>query len=361
MLPVSGYGKSADGVSIKYRGLAINPSAPAGGSRKKCGPAHKFAKGGSRIMRSMSSTASTQTAMPLRDSLNLPLPAAAGAVSFTTLERSLAMHKRSNIEVLDACPLAVDVVKLRQQVQAMYQRVAVDPRSSFHFNTGIDFAVESLGYDRATLEALPALSTARFAGVGNPHRAGHIPAGATVLDHACGAGMDLLVAAQHIGPEGRIIGVDMTRAMLEFAGAAAREAGFGDRAEFHLGLFEALPVADASVDVVLSNGVLNLAPDKPLVMREIVRVLRPGGALMLADVVVDRELSAAARGDADLWAACVGGAVMPAELIDLATQAGLEDARLVESFDCFRGTAVERKFGRAMKVKAVSLIARKRA
>ncbi|UGQ45431.1 methyltransferase domain-containing protein [Massilia endophytica] len=264
-------------------------------------------------------------------------------------------------DAVASCPVGLDTGRLRLQVRSMYERVARDPAESFHFNTGLDYAVAQLGYERAALKQLPRRCVDRFAGVGNPHRAGQIAEGATVLDHACGAGMDLLLAATKVGPNGRVIGVDMTPAMLDSAWLAAHEAGLTGRVVLHQGVFEDLPVPDASVDVVLSNGVLNLAPDKPRVMQEIARVLRPGGQLLLADVVVDRPLSAAARSDADLWAACVGGAVQAQELLRLADDAGLAGSHIVETFDCFRGTAVERKFGRAVRVAAVSISARKRA
>jgi arsenite methyltransferase len=257
------------------------------------------------------------------------------------------------------CPTGFDIDRLREQVQLTYSRVARSPDASFHFHTGRDYAVELLRYDPEEIDALPATATARFAGVGNPHRVGPMPAGAVVLDHACGSGTDLLLAARRAGPAGRAIGVDLTEGMLVAAQRAAREAGLDERVDLRPGVFEDLPVDDASVDVVLSNGVLNLAPDKPRVMAEIARVLKPGGRLYLADVVLDRELSAAARGDPDLWAACVGGAVTQADLLQLVRGAGLADARVVENFDCFRRTSLEIKFGKAIRVQAASLFAAK--
>jgi arsenite methyltransferase len=160
-----------------------------------------------------------------------------------------------------------------------------------------------LGYDPEELATIPAESTASFAGVGNPHRIGRIEQGETVLDIGCGAGLDLLLAAHRAGPAGRAIGVDMTPSMLELARRAALKAGVWENVEVRRGLAEELPVASQSVDVVISNGVLNLAPDKDRAFREIYRVLRPAGRLYLSDVVVQRELSLAARSDVDLWAA----------------------------------------------------------
>jgi SAM-dependent methyltransferase len=257
-------------------------------------------------------------------------------------------------------PAGVEAERLRRKVQAIYSRVATGTDTAFHFHTGPQYAVDLLRYDAAELDALPTVATASFAGVGNPLRVGPVPFGAVVLDHACGSGTDLLLAARRIGPEGRAIGVDMTPAMLVAAQRAAREADLEDRVELRPGLFEELPVERAGVDIVLSNGVLNLAPDKPRVMREIARVLRPGGRLYLADVVVERGFSWAARNDPDLWAGRVAGAVTEPELVALVSGAGLGAVRIVESFDCFRRTSLEQRFGRALLVRASTLLAVKR-
>ncbi|MBI4460767.1 MAG: methyltransferase domain-containing protein, partial [Acidobacteria bacterium] len=139
-----------------------------------------------------------------------------------------------------------------------------------------------------------------FAGIGNPHAIGTVAPGETVVDIGCGAGMDLLLAARRIGPQGRAIGIDMTDAMIERASRAARLAGLSN-VELRKGDATALPLADASVDVVISNGVLNLVPEKENAFREIVRVLRPGGRLQIADIVVEQELSEDVRSDIELW------------------------------------------------------------
>ena len=200
------------------------------------------------------------------------------------------------------CPIGFDTKRLRAEVSAIYSRVASSPDGEFHFHRGPDYAAGLLGYDREALAALPESSTAPFAGVGNPLSIEDIPAGATVLDIGCGAGMDLLLAAQRVGPTGRAIGVDMTPEMLEQTRASARAMQL-DHVELREGDAEALPVDDASVDVVISNGVLNLTTDKVKAFSEIYRVLKPGGRLMLADIVVSEELSEGVRNDIDLWAA----------------------------------------------------------
>lgn len=255
-------------------------------------------------------------------------------------------------------PAGPDLDRLAASVRATYERVAATPDAGFHFHVGLDFAVERLGYDRAELESLPERCTRRYAGVGNPLAAGPIPTGATVLDHACGAGTDLLLAVRRAGAGGRGIGVDITPGMRDCATLAARDAGLA-QVEIRAGAFEALPVEDRSVDVVISNGVLNLATDKPRVLAEVARVLRPGGALYLADVVVRRELAPAARANADLWAACVGGAVTVAALLELVAGAGLEQVELVAQHDPYAGTRVAHKFGRTLAVTAVTLRARR--
>jgi ubiquinone/menaquinone biosynthesis C-methylase UbiE len=255
------------------------------------------------------------------------------------------------------CPIGFDATRLRQEVLATYERVAREPEGDFHFHRGTDYAAEYLSYERSELASLPLLATARFAGVGNPLRIGPIYPGETVLDHACGAGTDLLLAARRVSPGGRAIGVDMTPAMRDCALAAATLAGLAHIVEIRAGVYEDLPVESASVDVVLSNGVVNLAPDKTRVFREIYRVLKPGGRLYLADVVVQRELKLEARSNPDLWAACVAGALPEAELPELAASVGLRFGRITERFDCFRGTSAEAKVARDLKVQAVNFFA----
>ena len=169
----------------------------------------------------------------------------------------------------------------------------------------------------------------------------------------------MLLAARRVGHRGRAIGVDMTPAMRDAAVRGAAEAGLSDVVTVRAGYFEQLPVDDESVDVVISNGVVNLAPDKEQVFAEIRRVLRPGGRLYLADVVVQRELKEEVRNSPDLWAACIAGALPEPELPLLALTAGLRDPRITERFDCFRDTSAEAKVARDLRVQAVNFLARK--
>jgi arsenite methyltransferase len=199
-----------------------------------------------------------------------------------------------------ACPVDLDTQVLRSEVAKIYSRVASDPDGEFHFHRGPAYASEFLGYDAAELDALPAECTASFAGIANPHIIAPILQGETVLDIGCGAGTDLLLAARRVGPHGRAIGIDMTEAMRDRARASAVAVG-ANNVEVHRADATALPLTDASVDVVISNGVLNLVPEKEKAFAEILRVLRPGGRLQLADIAIDVELSEDVRRDIDLW------------------------------------------------------------
>jgi arsenite methyltransferase len=200
---------------------------------------------------------------------------------------------------MSAPEIPVDVGVLREEIRKTYTEVSTDTERDFIFPTGRAWARE-LGYPEPELSRVPDATVESFAGVANPWLLGRIQPGSVVLDLGCGAGTDLLIAAQMTGPSGRVIGVDMTPSMLERAHASAREMGI-ESAELHESMIEALPLDDASVDVVISNGVIDLVPDKDAVFDEIDRVLRPGGRLQLADVVIHHEVSEDARARIDLW------------------------------------------------------------
>jgi len=193
----------------------------------------------------------------------------------------------------------VDVDVLREEIRKTYTDVSTDHDVEFIFPTGRWWA-EELGYPQPELPRVPDASVESFAGVANHWALGRVEPGEVVLDLGCGAGTDLLIAAQMTGPAGRAIGVDMTPSMLEVARASAREMQLGN-VELHEALIESLPLEDESVDVVISNGVIDLVPDKDAVFDEIDRVLRPGGRLQLADVVIHHEVSEDARKRIDLW------------------------------------------------------------
>jgi arsenite methyltransferase len=195
--------------------------------------------------------------------------------------------------------IPVDVDVLRDEIQKTYTDVATDQEQEFIFPTGRAWARE-LGYPEPELSRVPDATVESFAGVANHWLLGRVEPGQVVLDLGCGAGTDLLIAAQMTGPTGRVIGVDMTSSMLERARASGAEMGIAG-IELHESLIEELPLPDASIDVVISNGVIDLVPDKDAVFDEIDRVLRPGGRLQFADVVIHHEVSEDARARIDLW------------------------------------------------------------
>jgi SAM-dependent methyltransferase len=252
----------------------------------------------------------------------------------------------------------LDVYKLRALVRTEYDRLAREP-DQLHLPHGPRYASRVLRYDAQELARLPHESTFFFAGVGNPQSIGAIAAGEAVVDVGCGAGMDLLLAARRTGPTGRLIGVDMTPMMVELAKRAALKAGLWQQIEIRCGLAEDLPVDSNAADLVISNGVLNLSIDKARCFREIYRVLRPGGRLYLADIVLQRELSVALRSEAGLWLAGLGGALMEAELSQIAEKAGFIEGSIVDRFDCRHGKSAEAKWPKNLHAHGVNYSARK--
>lgn len=194
----------------------------------------------------------------------------------------------------------LDVPRLRSEVGKLYARVATDPDGKFHFHRGAEYAVTKLLYDRAELAEIPASSTETFAGAANPHLIEPLRSGEAVLDVGCGSGTDLLLAMRRVGPSGRGIGVDMTEEMMDRCRASISELAL-DNVELRRGDAENLPLDDATVDVVISNGVLNLVPDKERAFREIYRVLRPSGRLLLGDIVIRSAIPSAMACNIDLW------------------------------------------------------------
>ena len=188
---------------------------------------------------------------------------------------------------------------LRQAIQEEYATVAGEPDLGFHFHVGRTQA-RICGYDDALLDGVPQTALESFAGTGNPFSLGAIRPGENVVDVGSGAGLDSLIAARKVAPSGRVIGVDMTPGMLEKARRAAAQVEL-ENVEFRHGYGEELPVADDWADVIISNGVLNLMPDKETALHEMVRVLKPGGRLQLADILVEKEVPDSARKQIDLW------------------------------------------------------------
>ncbi len=195
----------------------------------------------------------------------------------------------------------VDVDRLRGEIQDKYGEVAREPTGEYHFHTGAD-ALDHLGYPSDLVDGLPDHAVQAFSGVANVFHWGLPEPGERVVDVGSGAGTDCLIAGRAVGPEGAVVGVDMNPEMLDRARGAASEAGLG-HVEFHRGLAEDMPVEDGWADRVISNGVLNLVPDKPAAYREIARVLRPGGWLQVSDICVEKEVPEGAKADVDLWTA----------------------------------------------------------
>jgi SAM-dependent methyltransferase len=197
--------------------------------------------------------------------------------------------------------VAVDSVALREQVKDKYREVALDPHGKFHFHTG-RYLARRLGYEDAFVQSLPDMAVESFAGVANPFALRKLSKGERVVDVGSGAGFDSFVAAEQVGPAGKVVGVDMTEEMLAKSRSTAATLGFA-HVEFRAGLAEDLPVEDGWADVVISNGVINLCADKRLVLSEILRVLRPGGRLQFADIANGKSVPEAAIQNIDLWTA----------------------------------------------------------
>jgi arsenite methyltransferase len=235
----------------------------------------------------------SRTTAALSDTLNfIQIPAKLrDDVVIRTHEAELTMTTR----------VTLDVKVLRQAIQERYRELAEYPGHTFHFHHGRPLA-ELLGYPADQLDALLPEAVESFAGVGNPFSVGTIESGETVLDVGSGGGFDCFIAAHLVGSSGKVIGVDMTDAMLDKAGAVAQQMGLA-HVEFRQGLVEEMPVESGSIDVAISNGVINLCPDKRQVFREIFRVLKPGGRLCLSDIVVHRPVPDGAKANVDLWTA----------------------------------------------------------
>src|SRR5215218_10402944 len=222
-----------------------------------------------------------------------------GGVDLITTERRIAMSTTPT--------RTLDTQELEQRVKHMYQEVALEPEREFHFETGRALT-ERLGYPPADLDRIPAAAIDSFAGVGYFLDLAAVAPGEAVLDLGSGSGTDSFLAALATGPDGQVIGVDMTAAQLAKSRDLAARHGFA-QAEFREGYIERPPVEEATVDCVISNGVINLSPDKPAVFAAAARALRTGGRLALADIVTEHQLPEGVTCDAALWAACIGGAM----------------------------------------------------
>ncbi len=216
----------------------------------------------------------------------------------------------------------IDVDELRDKVKVMYRAVANAPHGTFHFEMGRNLA-ERLGYPPGELDCVPAEAIESFAGVGYHLGLAGIAARERVVDLGSGSGMDAFLAAHHAGPEGEVVGVDMTDEQLTKARRLAARDRY-DSVRFEKGFIEEALVADASVDVVISNGVINLCVDKAAAFREIARMLKPGGRMAISDIVTERQLTEAIVCDVNLWASCIGGAMQRDDYRHAIEAGGLE-------------------------------------
>jgi len=256
---------------------------------------------------------------------------------------------------LAASVATVDRAALEAKVKEMYRQVAENPHGEFHFEMGRAMA-ERLGYAPSDLDRIPQDAIHSFAGVGYFFHLAALEPGERVVDLGSGSGMDTFVAALKVGPSGQVIGVDMTDAQLEKAARLAREGGFA-QVSYRKGYIEQTGLPDASVDCVISNGVINLAPDKPRVFEEAARLLRRGGRLAIADIVADVVLPDNVVCNPDLWAACIGGAAQRDRYREAIERAGFRVERIEENtgyqFISDRARKATAKFG----VKSVSILA----
>jgi ubiquinone/menaquinone biosynthesis C-methylase UbiE len=244
-------------------------------------------------------------------------------------------------------------------VRQMYSDVATSPARQYHFPTGRD-ACRFVGYPDDMLVAVPTTAHESFAGVGFPFRADVVRTGETVLDVGAGSGTDTLIAANLVGPRGHVYALDITAAMIAKLRRNISEAGVAN-VEVIEGNAEAIPLPDASVDVVTSNGVLNLVPDKPKAIAEILRVLRPGGRVQIADIVVSRPVGKNALRDPSLWAECVVGASIEEDYLDLFRMLGFVDVKVLRRYDYFSGSASAdtRRIAAALGGRAVEITMRR--
>lgn len=225
--------------------------------------------------------------------------------------------------------------ELREQVKQRYRDIAADPHGNHHCHTGRPLAI-LLGYPSDLVDALPIRAVESFAGVGNPFLLNPLQPGQRVVDVGSGAGFDSFVAKRMVGNEGKVVGIDMTDEMLAKARQTARQLGVDDRVEFREGLAEAMPIQDSWADVVISNGVINLCPNKQAVLAEIRRVLRPGGVFQFVEVAIGRPLPASA-----MHKICINGPLRPASWVQLLKQAGFVSVRVGDPVDIFVGARAE--------------------
>lgn len=252
----------------------------------------------------------------------------------------------------------LDTTELERKVKKMYSHVALNPTGEYHFEMGRGLA-EKLGYEKTDLDRIPAAAIESFAGVGYYFDLANLKEGEHVLDLGSGSGMDVFVAAIKVGTTGHVYGVDMTDEQLEKSERLRRENIFNN-VSFHRGYIEKLPFADSSFDVVISNGVINLSPDKPKVFSEVARVLKPKGRMAIADIVTDKQLPENITCNSTLWAACIGGASQQDDYRNAIEKPGME-VQYVKTNEAYGFISKSAKgASKEYGVKSVSLIAQRK-
>jgi ubiquinone/menaquinone biosynthesis C-methylase UbiE len=257
----------------------------------------------------------------------------------------------------EATTLTFDPKDLELKVKAMYRRVAEEPAGEFHFEMGRALA-ERLGYPPADLDRIPAEAIESFAGVGYFFHLAELKPGEKVVDLGSGSGMDTFIAALKVGPDGKVTGVDMTDQQREKAERLRTRNRF-DNIVYLKGYIDQVPLADGTADLVMSNGVINLATDKAKVFREAARLLKPGGRLAISDIVTEVQLPESIVCNSTLWAACIGGAAQQGDYCAAIEAAGLSVEQVEDNpayeFISENAKGASRKFG----VKSISLLAKK--
>jgi len=252
----------------------------------------------------------------------------------------------------------LNTAELEQKVKNMYREVALHPEQEYHFAMGRSLA-EKIGYLMIDLECIPSSAIESFAGVGYFFDLAAIKEGETVLDLGSGSGTDAFIASLKTGKSGQVWGVDMTDEQLEKAERLRKEAGF-ENVSFHKGYIEKLPFADQSVDVVISNGVINLCSDKEKVFKEISRVLKPNGRLAMADIVTEKQLPENVVSNTTLWASCIGGASQQDNYRRAIEKSGLQLLKIRTNPDYHFLSKSAKGASKDFGVKSVSLLAQKK-
>jgi len=260
--------------------------------------------------------------------------------------------------ILNSPSATIDKVELEKKVKDMYREVALNPKGEFHFEMGRALA-ERLGYSPEDLDRIPTESIESFAGVGYYFHLANLKEGESVIDFGSGAGMDTFVAALKVGNNGRVVGIDMTDEQLAKANQLRDKAGFS-QVSYLEGYLEKVPSEDERFDVVISNGVINLAPEKYKVFKEMARVLKLGGRMSISDIVTEVQLSEGITCNTNLWAACIGGAMQQDKYKSAIEKAGLRIEKIQDNqqyqFISKSAQGASKEYG----VKSISLLAVKK-